>query len=100
MNCDKVKIKTSTTQIIINDPELKFSLIETDYDSDGDCESEPYTIKQLVNEAEKYRQEADLKVQSNFEKYKKDIQVLQDAYNKLKKENDTLTAKLKELILK
>lgn len=98
-NWDKIIIKTKGVRIIIDDPELKFALLQENYDSDGDRESEPYSIQQLVNNAEEYRQTADLRIQTNFEGYRKDIQKLQDAYDKVTKENRELTEKLKQLFL-
>lgn len=100
MTWDKIIITTKGMRMEIDDTGLKFALLEHTYDSDGDRESEPYSIAQLVDNAEKYREKKDLEIQELYEKYRKELKTQKDMLNKVTEENQLLTERLKKLVLK
>lgn len=99
MNCDKIVITTKGIRLEIDDPDLRFSIIHANYDSDGDMESNIYSVKELMNNGIEITEKCDLKMQTQWEDYRKELKKLQEHANKIFEENKLLTQKLKELML-
>ena len=97
---DKIRIKGKDTMIEIDDIDVTFAMVESNYDSDGDMSTEPYSIKDLISSAEEQRHKRDLAFHDNWEKYQTELKKAEKIIDAIRKENEKLTEKLKELMLK
>lgn len=93
-------IEAGKTKIELEEENVKFYLKRDGGIYNEDSYSEPYSIPELINNAEKYREKADLEAQINWEKYQKILKDKQLLIDKLEQENILLTKKLKDEILK
>jgi hypothetical protein len=100
MSWDKVRIYAKSIRLDIDDLELTFSLVEDSYDSDGDRTSGSYSVKDLILSAEEHREKRDIQVQENWIKYQTELKKAEKVIAALRSENDKLTTKLKELMLR
>ena len=62
--------------------------------SDDDMSTEPYSLRELINNAEVYREKADLTIQTNWEKYQRELKQLKAENMRLMDENKLLKDKL------
>jgi hypothetical protein len=98
MNFDKIKIQIKGASIDIIDTDAKFSLVTSQHNED--YTSEPYTIAQMINEAEVFRHECDLKTHDQWEKYQKELKQIQIQMNQIRQENSELKQEILDMVMK